>query len=201
VVSARDVIVATNGYTGGVLPWLYRRIVPVPSQIIATEPIAPELMDRLMPKRRMLGETRNMYHYYRPSPDGARIVFGGRAGAHSDDPRVKYRNLRRNMLELFPDLRDVAISHSWWGYTGFTFDFLPKIALEDGVHYAAGYCGSGVVWARWIGTKTAQRILGLPEARSVFAERAFETRPLYNGKPWFLPAVVAWYSFMDRIGR
>jgi len=201
IVSAGDVIVATNGYTGGALSWLYKRIIPIPSQIIATEPIAPALMDRLMPRRRMLGETRNMYHYYRPSPDGTRIVFGGRAGAHSDDPMVKYRHLRRNMLELFPDLHDVAVSHSWWGYTGFTFDFLPKIAVEDGVHYAAGYCGSGVVWARWIGTKTAQRILGLREAASVFAERAFETRPLYNGRPWFLPAVVAWYSLMDRVGR
>ena len=201
IVSARDVIVATNGYTGGALSWLYRRIIAVPSQIIVTEPIACSLMDRLMPKRRMIGETRNMYHYYRPSPVGTRIVFGGRAGAHSDDPKVKYRHLRRNLLELFPDLHDVAISHSWWGYTGFTFDFLPKIAVEDGVHYAAGYCGSGVVWARWIGARTAQRILGLPEAQSVFAQRAFQTRPLYCGRPWFLPAVVAWYSMMDRIGR
>ena len=80
-IRARHIIVATNGYTGTATPWLQKRIVPIPSQIIATDSIPKETMDRLMPKRRMLGETRNLYHYFRPSPDGTGIVFGGRAGA------------------------------------------------------------------------------------------------------------------------
>ena len=175
--------------------------MPIPSQIIATGPIDPAVMDRLMPKRRMLGETRNLYHYYRPSPDGTRIVFGGRAGADTDDPIEKMRHLRRNLVELFPELSDVEITHSWWGYTGYTFDFMPKLARHEGVHYAAGFCGSGVVWARWIGTKVAQRILGDPSANTVFGEFDFQTRPLYWGKPWFLPMVVAWYGMRDRMRR
>ncbi|MDP6388678.1 MAG: FAD-binding oxidoreductase [Alphaproteobacteria bacterium] len=202
VVRARDVIVATNGYTGEATPWLRRRIVPTPSQIISTESLAPEVMDRLMPKRRMLGETRNIYHYFRPSPDGTRIVFGGRAGAETDDPVAKMRHLRRNLVELFPELRDVGIENSWWGYTGYTFDFLPKLAVHDGIHYATGFCGSGVVWARWIATKAAHRILGnVQEAETIFGQTGFQTRPLYFGRPWFLPAVIAWYGLMDRYGR
>lgn len=200
-VAAKEVVVATNGYTGAATPWLRRRVMPIPSQIIATGPLDRSVMDRLMPKRRMLGETRNLYHYYRPSPDGTRIVFGGRAGADTDDPIEKMRHLRRNLVELFPELSDVEITHSWWGYTGYTFDFMPKLARHEGVHYAAGFCGSGVVWARWIGTKVAQRILGDAAADTAFGAFDFQTRPLYWGKPWFLPIVVAWYGMRDRLGR
>jgi glycine/D-amino acid oxidase-like deaminating enzyme len=199
---ARDVIVATNGYTGASTPWLKRRIVPVPSQIIATEPLDAGVIDRLMPKRRMLGETRRLYHYFRPSPDGTRIVFGGRKGAETDDPMIKYRHLRRDLVEIFPELNDVAITHSWWGYTGYTLDSLPKLVGHDGIHYATGFCGSGVVWARWIGTKAAHRILGNTEqARTAFDERGFRALPLYDGRPWFLPVVIGWYGMMDRLGR
>ncbi|MDD9878330.1 MAG: FAD-binding oxidoreductase [Magnetovibrio sp.] len=198
---ARDVLVCTNGYTGKVTPWLRRRVVPIPSQIIATEPLGAETMARLMPKGRMLGETRNTYHYYRPSPDGTRIVFGGRAGAGTDDPKVKFRHLKKGLVEVFPELRDVGITHSWWGLTGYTFDFLPKAVTHDGIHYATGFNGSGVVWARWFAIKAAHKILGnRSNAQSAFDGFEFQTRPLYTGHPWFLPAVIAWYGWKDRLG-
>ncbi len=199
--TAGEVIVATNGYTGAATPWLRRRIVPVPSQIVVTEPLAPALMERLMPKRRMMGETRRLYHYYRPTPDGTRILFGGRKGAESDDPSATCRHLTRRLGALFPELAGVRVTHVWWGYTGYTFDHLPKLAVRDGIHYATGFCGSGVVWARWIGAKAAYRILGRPEAETAFAETGFPARPLYRGRPWFLPATIAWFGLMDRLGR
>ncbi|MBT5297376.1 MAG: FAD-binding oxidoreductase [Rhodospirillaceae bacterium] len=200
-VKARDVLVCTNGYTGSVTPFLRKRIVPIPSQIIATEKLPPETMARLMPKGRMLGETRNTYHYFRPSPDGTGIVFGGRAGAGTDDPNVKFRHLKQGLVEVFPELRDVGITHSWWGYTAYTFDFLPKSVVNDGIHYASGFCGSGVVWARWFAMKSAHRILGNEaEAKSAFDGFDFQTRPLYTGNPWFLPMVISWYGWKDRLG-
>lgn len=199
-IRARDVIVATNGYTGAATPWLRKRIVPIPSQIIATDPIPKETMDRLMPKRRMLGETRNLYHYFRPSPDGQGIVFGGRAGALTDDPMKKLDHLSRNLIEIFPELDGIGFTHSWWGYTGFTFDFLPKLVVKDGVRYAAGFCGSGVIWARWLGAKAAQDIIGNAPAETAFRADDFSTRPLYYGRTWFLPFMVGWYEFKDRVG-
>jgi glycine/D-amino acid oxidase-like deaminating enzyme len=199
-VRARNVIVATNGYTGPATPWLRKRVVPIPSQIIATEPIPKETMDRLMPKRRMLGETRNLYHYFRPSPDGTGIVFGGRAGALTEDHMKKLDHLSRNLIEIFPELDGIGFTHSWWGYTGFTFDFLPKLVVKNGVHYAAGFCGSGVIWARWLGAKAAQDIIGNAPAETAFRADDFSTRPLYYGRPWFLPFMVGWYEFKDRMG-
>ncbi len=198
---AKELLVCTNGYTGAATPWLQRRVVPIPSQIIATEPLPAETMARLMPKGRMLGETRNTYHYYRPSPDGTCIIFGGRAGAGTDDPKEKFRHLHGGLVELFPELKDVGITHSWWGYTGYTFDFLPKSVVNDGVHYAAGFCGSGVVWARWFAKKSAYRIVGnANDAESAFDGRPAQTRLLYNGNPWFLPLVIAWYGWKDKFG-
>ena len=201
VIKARNLLICTNGYTGRATPWLQRRIVPIPSQIIATEPLPEETMHKLMPKGRMLGETRNIYHYYRPSPDGTRIIFGGRAGAETTDARIKLQHLHKNLLEIFPELKGVGITHSWSGYTGYTFDFFPKSVVNDGVHYAAGFCGSGVVWARWFAKKSAMRIVGnSKDAESAFDDRPFRTRLFYNGNPWFLPWIIKWYQWKDTFG-
>ena len=198
-VKAGDCIVATNGYTDKVTDWLRRRIIPVPSQIIATDTLDSDLMDRLMPKRRMVGDTRYLYNYYRPSPDGTRIVFGGRRGADTDDDMRKCMHLYNNLLEIFPELEGIRLTHSWWGYTGYTFDFIPHLAVHDGIHYATGFCGSGVVWAPWLGRKAAHMILGNREnAQSHFTKGTFPTRRFYNGKPWFLPYVIRWYGLKDR---
>jgi len=199
-VKARDVIIATNGYTDDLITWLQRRIIPIPSQIIATQPLDAGLMNQLMPKRRMTGNTSNLYNYYRPSPDDSCIIFGGRRGADTDDPVRKTEGLRAQLLQVFPELKSVGLSHSWWGYTGYTFDFLPKVMVNEGIHYALGFCGSGVVWANWLGLKAALSILGEKDAETVFAKYPFQTRPLYKGYPWFLPFVIGWYGIKDKIG-
>jgi len=194
-----ECVVATNGYTDLVTDWLRRRIIPIPSQIIATDTLDPDLMNRLMPKRRMVGDTRNLYNYYRPSPDGTRIIFGGRRGADTNDDMQKCLHLYNNLVEVFPELERVKLTHSWWGYTGYSFDFMPHLIVHDGIHYATGFCGSGVVWAPWLGCKAAQMILGNTEdAASLFDQNPFPTRPFYNGNPWFMPWVIRWYGLKDR---
>ncbi len=195
-VRTRDVIVATNGYSGAATPWLRRRLVPVKSQIIATEAIGENLMSRLMPARRMMGETRHLYHYYRPSPDGSRILFGGRARRRDGDPAFLLRHLTR----LFPDLGGIGVSHNWWGNVAYSFDHLPHVANVGGVWYVGGFCGSGVVWAPWLGRKAALSLLGEPEGGTAFASSDFPARPLYSGNPWFLPAVIQWKAFRDWSG-
>src|SRR5205823_2670483 len=90
VVEAREVIVATNGYTGAVTPWLRRRLIPLASYIIATEPPPPETARRLIPRGRMTVDTNRALTYYRPPPDGTRALYAGRASsrratAHAPD--------------------------------------------------------------------------------------------------------------------
>jgi glycine/D-amino acid oxidase-like deaminating enzyme len=198
-VQARDVILGTNGYTDGVDPWLRRRMVPVRSRIIATAPISPNLMGALMPRRMMLSDTRKLHYYYRPSPDGTRVLFGGRDGTIEGDPEWPTQALRDAMTGILPELRDVEITHSWYGHVAMNRDMVPRIFSRAGMRYAAGYCGSGVVWARWAGQKAAFQVLGESAGASALDFRAPAAVPLFNGKAWFMPAVFAWLTLQDRV--
>lgn len=199
-IEARHVLVCTNGYTDGVAPFLRRRLVPVRSRIIVTEELSPEVMDRLMPQRMMMGEGRQLGYYYRPTPDGRRILLGGRESGHGGDATVPTQRLRRGLAELFPELAGVRLSHSWFGNVAMNRDMLPRIFEKDGILYASGFCGSGVVWAPWVGTRAAHRLLGSGEqARSAFFARPPAAVPLYRGNPWFMPAFIKAYALQDRI--
>jgi glycine/D-amino acid oxidase-like deaminating enzyme len=159
-VLADHVIVGTNGYTDRADPWLRRRLVPVRSRIIATAPLSNNLMSELMPKGVMCAETRKLHYYYRPSPDGSRILFGGRDGTIAGEPTWPTDSLRRALADIFPVLDGVDITHSWYGYVAMNRDMIPRVFSRHGMRYAAGYCGSGVVWARWAGQKAAWQVLG-----------------------------------------
>ena len=199
-VEARQVLVCTNGYTDAAAPFLRRRLVPVRSRIIATEELAPDLMARLMPKLMMMGENRELGFYYRPSPDGRRILLGGRDSSRVGDPAAPTLRLRNGLVELFPELENVRLSHSWFGNVAMHRDMLPRIFEKDGVVYATGFCGSGVVWAPWIGMRAAHRLMGHGEqARTAFDFRPPAAIPLYRGNPWFMPAIIQGYGLLDRI--
>ena len=201
VVQARDVVIATNGYTGTLTPWLRRRVIPIGSYIIATEPLSEAQMARLMPKNRIVSDTRKVVFYYRASPDRRRILFGGRVSTDETDPRVSGPLLHADLAKLFPELQGTRISHSWCGFVAYTFDELMHLGRHDGLHYAMGYCGSGVGMGSYLGMRIGQQVLGHPEGRTAFDDIAFQTRPFYTGKPWFLAASVRYYRWLDRRPR
>ena len=200
-IRARDVIVGVNGYADASDRWLRRRLVPVRSRMIATAPLSANLMGELMPRRMMCSETRKLHYYYRPSPDGERILFGGRDGTIAGDPDWPTENLRRALVDIFPVLDGAEITHSWYGHVAMNRDMIPRIFSRRGLRYAAGYCGSGVVWARWAGEKAAKQILGEETGRSALDFRPPPAVPLFAGKAWFMPAVFAWLTLQDRLAR
>jgi glycine/D-amino acid oxidase-like deaminating enzyme len=200
-VRARNVIVATNGYTGNLVPWLQRRVIRIGSYMIATEPVAKDTMMRLMPKGRVVSDTRKVVYYYRPSPDGTRILFGGRVSSAETNPLVSGPRLHGAMAAIFPELSPTRISHSWFGFVAYTFDQLMHAGEHDGVHYAMGYCGSGAGMAGYLGMRVGQQVLGLPQGRTGFDDIAFPTRPYYRGTPWFVGPAVAYYQWHDRMAR
>jgi glycine/D-amino acid oxidase-like deaminating enzyme len=199
-VSATNVVVATNGYTGRLAPWLQRRVIPIGSYIIATEPLPRAAMARLMPKDRTVSDTRKVVYYYRASPDGQRILFGGRVSANETDPRNSGPLLHAELVRLFPELAGTRISHSWLGFIAYTFDELAHVGQRDGLFYAMGYCGSGVGMAPYLGMRIGQQVLGRREGATAFDGLAFPTRPFYRGNPWFLAPAITYYRWRDRVG-
>lgn len=199
-VRAGTVVAATNGYTAGAIPWLQRRVIPVASQIIATEELPEETVRRLVPRLNMIIDTKRTVNYYRASPDGRRILMGGRPTLRDAPIEVSARRLREFMVRVWPELADVRIAHAWGGKLGFTFDQLPHIGEHDGIHYAAGYMGSGVAMSVYLGHKVGLRILGDPQGETALDGRGFPTIPFYGGNPWFLGAVAAYYRLRDNVG-
>ena len=196
--SAREVVVATSGYTGTATPWHRRRVIPIGSYIISTELLAEDLVNELIPRDRVITDSRKLVVYYRASPDRKRILFGGRVSLNETDPDKCAKPLHKKLTQIFPQLAKIKVSHSWMGFVGFTFDHMPHTGDKEGVHYAMGYCGSGVCLSSYFGTKLGQRLAGLPQGNTIFTDINFQTRPFYKGNPWFLAPSILYFQLRDR---
>lgn len=196
--NVRDVLVATNGYTDNLLPELEPRIFPVGSYIIVTEPLPADLQHQLSPKGRMFYDSKNFLNYFRLTPDG-RMLFGGRNNLSTDlDLHDSADRLQRRMVEVFPLLNGVPVTHSWSGQLGVTFDLMPHIGRIGGVHYALGYGGHGVSIATYLGTEAGLLLAG-QKRTSPFMEIPHPTKLFYRGRPWFLPFAAIYYRMLDRL--
>ena len=197
-------MLATNGYTNNLVPAARRGIFSGGSYIITTEPLATEVQHSVIPRGRMFYDTKHFLNYFRLTPDG-RLLFGGRHNLSTDLPLEQSAlELGKRMVEVFPQLENVPISHSWSGKLGLTFDLMPHAGrLKEGhlagIHYAYGYGGHGVAVASYLGHMMGKLLAGeaadnpiidLPHARYFFTP--YEKQ--------FLPLVSAWFRFLDHIG-
>ncbi len=202
-VRCEQVMLATNGYTGPLSPWLQRRVVPIGSYVIATAPLDENTADAVSARRRMFYDSKNYLYYWRLTAD-RRLIFGGRAEfvpPTRSSTMNSMRALRRGMLSVYPFLSDVAVEYAWGGTLGFSFDLIPHAGVTpDGVHYAVGCGGHGVAMLSLLGAETARRILGQTVDNPTFALN-HPTAPLglYNGTPWFLPLAGAYYRVLDAL--
>ena len=197
---AHAVFVATSGYTTNATPALQKRIVPIGSYIIVTEPLPEDLAHSVSPRGRMIYDSKNFLYYYRLTPD-RRMLFGGRAAFFPETANTVRKSaeiLRQGMLSVYPILRDVQVEYVWGGTLDFAFDIMPHAGEMDGLFYALGYAGHGVAMATYLGSKMAAVISGDRHANP-FDGLPFPRAPLglYNGRPWFLPLGAAWYKFLD----
>jgi glycine/D-amino acid oxidase-like deaminating enzyme len=202
---ARDVLVATSGYTSSATPALRRRIIPIGSYIIVTDVLSEALAGEISPRNRMIYNSLYYTHYYRLTPD-RRTLFGGRAAFFPENEntiRESQAILQRDMIEIFPQLRDTNVEYVWGGTLDFAFDMMPHVGRMDGLYYSVGYAGHGVAMATLLGQKMAERIAsgGSVKDDNPFAEIPFRGAPLglYRRKPWFLPLAGLWFRFLDLI--
>jgi len=197
-IRARDVFVATNGYTDGVVPSLRRRIIPIGSYIIASEPLPEALAHELSPKGRAFFDTKNFLYYWHVTSD-RRMVFGGRASFMPTTIDRTAAILWRGLLEVHPQLAGYRIEYAWGGNVGFTFDRMPHVGrTKDGVTYAMGCCGTGVALMTNLGTKVGAWLAG-GEAPALTRLRFPLVPAPYEGRPWFMPFAGEWFRLQDRL--
>lgn len=209
-IRAGAVVVATNGYTDGVVPWLRRRVLPIGSYIVATEPMSEDVARSISPSGRSFFDSKNFLYYWHID-EQRRLIFGGRASFRRTSTDRTAAILGAAFREVHPQAAHLRIEYAWGGRIGFTFDRLPHMGEHDGVHYALGCCGSGLALLTSFGLRMAQR-LGRASDRayesSPFERVGLPSAPLgplgsmaYRGDPWFLPVAGEWFRAADRWAR
>lgn len=197
---AKSVLVATSGYTGSVTRQLQKKIIPIGSFIIATEKLPEELARQLIPNGRMIFDSMHYLNYFRLWDN--RMIFGGRAAFFPETSKTIQRSadiLRREMIQVYPQLKDVKVEYVWGGTLDFAFDRMTHVGETDGIFYSLGYAGHGVAMATYLGKTVAEAMLKGTIKEHPFALFPFPSAPLglYNGFPWFLPFAGAWHKILD----
>ena len=197
---ARAVLLASGASPEAPL-FFRRRIIPIGSFIIATEPLSAEQARRVMPTRRNAVTSAHVGHYFRLTADN-RLIFGGRTRFALPDPRsdaTSGRLLERQLRERFPQIATIGITHCWGGLVDLTADRLPRAGEHGGLHYALGYSGHGVQMSVEMGQRMAAIMSG-ERVDNPFGTLPWPAVPGHFGPPWFLPLVGAWYRLKDAIG-
>lgn len=195
---ADRVLVATGASQHGPFAWFRRRIAPVGSFIVVTEPLPDAQLNRLFPHRRAYVTSRQIGNYFRVTPDN-RLLFGGRARFAMSSPRSDAKSgeiLRAGMAGYFPELADVRLDYCWGGLVDITADRLPRAGQHDGLYYSMGYSGHGVQMSVHMGRVMADVLYGAA-ASNPWRELDWPAMPGHFGHAWFLPFVGAYYRMQD----
>ena len=206
-VRASFVVLACNAYLGSLAPALARKIMPVGTYLIATEPLAACRAKALMPARAAVCDSRFVLDYFRPLPDG-RLLWGGKVSYSRLAPRHLAEAMRRDMLKTFPQLADAKIDYAWGGLLDITMNRAPHFGrLASTVYFAQGFSGHGVNTTALAGTLIAEAI-GTQAARfdrlrpferfDLFARvshRDFPGGPLLRAPALVL--AMAWFRLKD----
>jgi glycine/D-amino acid oxidase-like deaminating enzyme len=203
-IAAGEVLVATNAKVDGLVPALRRRVLPVGSFIVATEPLPPEMARSLIPRDRMVWDTKQLLNYWRLGP-GNRLLFGGRPGLGPTTAAHAREHLARSMARVYPQLVGTSIECVWGGEVAITLDRMPHCGRvpADGagsVAYATGCNGTGIALATWFGARAASWLTG-EEPPPPFARLPFPAIPLRPLRDAYLP-LVGWLTrARDAVGR
>lgn len=196
--TARHVLIGTNGYTGALWPGLAQAVVPVASVVSATEPLSDNIRRSILPGLHAVSETIRVQVYYRVDA-GGRFVIGGAGpiwGAAEGGSTARCREIARR---YFPQLQDVEWEHDWAGYPAMTWDHVPKLMqLAPGVLAAMGYNGRGLAMATVMGDQLARLVLG--EGTDLPVTPLYRT-PFHALRKIGIAARLAKWRLQDRLDR
>ena len=199
-ITADHVILAANGYLGGLNKRVASRVMPINNFIAATEPLGADTA-RVLAKDVAVADGRFVVNYFRLSHDG-RLLFGGGESYGYRFPSDIAAKVRRPMTQIFPHLHDVKIDYAWGGTLAITMKRLPYLArLSPNVLSASGYSGHGVGTATHAGALMAQAIMGQDDGFDTMAR--LPSQPFPGGPAMRTPLLtlaMTWYAMRDRLG-
>lgn len=201
-VTARQVVLATNGYSSltAASEQVRKKIVPFRSAMIATAPLSGTAAKDLLALDRSYSETRRMMRWFRRSGD--RLIYGGRGAFGTSDSISAFQALEKAMLRQFPQLAGVKVTHRWSGLVAMTMDSLPHLGrLDDRLVYALGYNGSGVALSSYIGRHVADVLENKASSSALIGSLGLPTVPFYPVREVGVRLVAGWYQFLDAIGK
>jgi len=200
-ITCKTLVLCGNAYLGNVVPKLAPRVMPVSTQIMATEPLAPDQAQQLLPTDTCVEDIRYILDYFRLSADN-RLLFGGGTVYSGTDPKDIEAKLRRNMNIVFPSLRDKRIDFAWSGNFALSFSRVPQLGrLNDNTYFAHGYSGHGVTGSHTFGRILSEAIDGDLTRFDVFANVPWI--PFPGGRMFRVPysTIGSWYyALKDRFG-
>lgn len=200
-VTAKTAVVCGNAYLGNVVPELTDRVMPVSTQMMATEPLGKERATALLPTDMCVEDVRYILDYFRLSADH-RLIFGGGVVYGGTDPADVVAKLRPNMDKVFPQLKDVRIEFAWSGNFALSFSRVPQMGrLGNRVYFAHGYSGHGVTGSHLFGRILSEAIRGDLTRFDTFS--ALPWIPFPGGRLFRAPysTLGSWYyALRDRLG-
>lgn len=199
-VVARYVVIACNGYLDKLEPRLAGKIMPINNFVVATQPLEQSFARRLIRDNVCVHDTFFVVNYYRRSADG-RLIFGGGENYRRSFPRDIASFVRKPMLKVFPQLKDVGIDYAWGGTLAITVNRMPHLGrLHPNIFFSQGYSGHGVPLASLAGEVIAEALAGTAERFDVFARLPTPTFPGGTLLRW--PGLVLgmlYYSLRDKL--
>ncbi|MCB2134942.1 MAG: FAD-binding oxidoreductase [Rhodobacteraceae bacterium] len=199
-ISARHVVLACNGYLGGLDPQVAARVMPINNYIVATEPMSPEVQETFIRNNHAVADTKFVVNYFRFSDDH-RLLFGGAESYGYRFPKDIAALVRKPMLEIFPQLAKAKITHAWGGTLAITMNRMPHFAMLRGnILSASGYSGHGVAMATMAGKLAAEAIAGHAERFDLMSAIPTPRFPGGVALRWpLLVAAMLWYSMRDKL--
>ncbi|MFT7337169.1 MAG: gamma-glutamylputrescine oxidase [Marinobacter maritimus] len=199
--TCKTLVLCGNAYLGHVVPTLTSRVMPVSTQVMATEPLGEERARELIPSDACVEDIRYILDYYRLSGDN-RMLFGGGTVYGGADPSDIKSKLQRNMDKVFPQLKGVKIDYAWSGNFALSFSRVPQMGrIGSNTYFAHGYSGHGVTGSHTFGRILAEAIHGDMTRFDVFAKVPWY--PFPGGRMFRVPYSVMgswWYGLRDKMG-
>ncbi len=197
-VSADQVVLATNGYSGNLWPGMAQSILAANSFIVATKPLSGRVADSILPGQETVSTAQRLLLYFRKDSQG-RLLMGGRGLFNDPTSPTDFAHLERSLALLFPQLGPLEFEYRWAGRIAITRDFMPHVhEPAPGLTLALGCNGRGIALCTSLGQQLAGRLCD-SHAEFAYPVTPLQRLPMHGLQRLYIGAGVAWYSLLDRL--